>query len=129
MYRPTALSHLVTASLQEDDFGVVQQELPKILEAFVTYLRALEALIDELNQAGPDAQAAVLEVVAPVNSGASRCARRCGSVRDARTALQTGLSRMVDVLGPHLGAFRFPPAVAKRLQLAVDWGARQREEQ
>jgi len=37
-----ALSHLACASLKEDRYGVVQRDLPKILEAFLSFLGALE---------------------------------------------------------------------------------------
>jgi len=36
------LSHLACASLREDRYGVVQRDLPKILEAFLSFLGALE---------------------------------------------------------------------------------------
>ena len=36
------LSHLACASLKEDRYGVVQRDLPKILEAFLSFLGALE---------------------------------------------------------------------------------------
>lgn len=36
------LTRLACASLQEDRYGVVQRDLPKILEAFLSFLGALE---------------------------------------------------------------------------------------
>lgn len=39
-----ALSNLLCASLSEDPYGVVQGDIPKVLEAFVLYLMALETL-------------------------------------------------------------------------------------
>lgn len=36
------MSHLACASLREDRYGVVQRDLPKILEAFLSFLGALE---------------------------------------------------------------------------------------
>lgn len=39
----SALSHLVCASLTEDRYGVVQRDIPRILEAFLSYLDALES--------------------------------------------------------------------------------------
>lgn len=38
----TALSHLVCASLSEDRYGVVQRDIPRILEAFLSFLTAIE---------------------------------------------------------------------------------------
>ena len=39
------------ASLHEDQYGVVQGDIPKIVEAFVLYADAVEAYIAELQQA------------------------------------------------------------------------------
>lgn len=36
------LTYLACASLKEDRYGVVQRDLPKILEAFLSFLGALE---------------------------------------------------------------------------------------
>jgi nucleoporin NDC1 len=36
------LSHLMCASLTEDRYGVVQRDMPRILEAFVSFLSAIE---------------------------------------------------------------------------------------
>jgi nucleoporin NDC1 len=44
----TALSRLTCASLTDDKFGVVQRDIPRILEAFCTFLDGLEAYEMEL---------------------------------------------------------------------------------
>lgn len=36
------MSHLACASLKEDRYGVVQRDLPKIIEAFLSFLGVLE---------------------------------------------------------------------------------------
>ena len=36
------LAHLACASLKEDRYGVVQRDLPKVLEAFLSFLGAVE---------------------------------------------------------------------------------------
>ena len=36
------MTHLACASLKEDRYGIVQRDLPKILEAFLSFLGALE---------------------------------------------------------------------------------------
>lgn len=46
---PVALSMLVAHSLQEDPYGRVQRDIPRVLEAMITYLGALEQLVDEVN--------------------------------------------------------------------------------
>lgn len=38
----TVLSHLTCASLVEDKYGVVQRDIPKILEAMLSFLSAIE---------------------------------------------------------------------------------------
>src|ERR1700722_20700163 len=44
----TVLSHLICASLTEDPFGVVQRDIPRTLEAFLTFLDAIEEYHAEL---------------------------------------------------------------------------------
>lgn len=43
------LSHLVCASLLEDRYGVVQRDVPKIIEAMLSFLSAIEEYQMELN--------------------------------------------------------------------------------
>ena len=45
----TALSHIVCASLSEDRYGVVQRDIPRILEAFLSFLSAIEEYQVEVN--------------------------------------------------------------------------------
>jgi len=45
----TALSQLVCASLSEDRYGVVQRDIPRILEAFLSFLSAIEEYQVEVN--------------------------------------------------------------------------------
>ena len=55
---PVVLSRLVCASLTEDRYGVVQRDTPKIIEALLSFLSALEDYQAELNAKymlpGPD---------------------------------------------------------------------------
>ena len=44
------LAYLVAHSLTEDPYGVVQRDLPRVLEALVSYLVALEAFAQELEK-------------------------------------------------------------------------------
>jgi nucleoporin NDC1 len=44
----TALSHLVCASLAEDQYGVVQRDIPQILEALSSFLSAVEQYQSEI---------------------------------------------------------------------------------
>ncbi|KAF9511704.1 hypothetical protein BS47DRAFT_1346461 [Hydnum rufescens UP504] len=53
-----SLAYLVAHSLTEDPYGVVQRDLPRVLEALVSYLVALEALAQELEKQTSSIQAA-----------------------------------------------------------------------
>ncbi|KAJ1305497.1 hypothetical protein OPQ81_000504 [Rhizoctonia solani] len=100
-----ALSALVAHSLQEDPYGRVQRDIPRVLEAFVSYLGALEQLIEEVNaDLSPESEDAVRAVVQPVAD-----------------ALREGIRTIVIEFGHRLKAFTFPPRVAKRLQTMVDY--------
>ncbi|CAE6408114.1 unnamed protein product [Rhizoctonia solani] len=100
-----ALSSLIAHSLQEDPYGRVQRDIPRVLEAFVSYLGALEQLIDETNaDLEPESEDAVRAVVQPVAD-----------------ALREGIRTIVLEFGHRLKAFTFPPRVAKRLQTMVDY--------
>ncbi|KAG8708738.1 hypothetical protein FRC08_018731 [Ceratobasidium sp. 394] len=65
-----ALSALVTYSLQEDPYGRVQRDIPRVLEALISYLGALEQLVEETNAAPtPNTEDAIKTVVQPVAEG------------------------------------------------------------
>ncbi|CCO33862.1 hypothetical protein BN14_07948 [Rhizoctonia solani AG-1 IB] len=100
-----ALSTLIAQSLHEDPYGRVQRDIPRVLEAFVSYLGALEQLIEEVNaDLNPESEDAVRAVVQPVAD-----------------ALREGIRMIVLEFGHRLKAFTFPPRVAKRLQTMVDY--------
>lgn len=44
----------MVASLHEDQYGVAQSDIPKVLEAFVQYLGALEGYAADLNRAADE---------------------------------------------------------------------------
>ena len=44
-----ALSYLVCTSLTEDQYGIVQRDIPKILEAFTSFLSAIEEYQLQIN--------------------------------------------------------------------------------
>ncbi|KAG8743050.1 hypothetical protein FRC10_000431 [Ceratobasidium sp. 414] len=65
-----ALSALVMHSLQEDPYGRVQRDIPRVLEALVSYLGALEQLIEETNASPtPKTEDTIKTVVQPVAEG------------------------------------------------------------
>jgi hypothetical protein len=76
--RLTALTFLVTHSLDEDAYGFAQRDIPKILEAFVLFLSALEAFAGDLRTAAntkgdSDAWKAIMEDVQPLIDGSLLC--------------------------------------------------------
>ncbi|KAJ2916680.1 hypothetical protein MD484_g3740, partial [Candolleomyces efflorescens] len=119
------LTSLVCASLTEDTYGVVQRDLPKIIEAIVSFLFAVE-----------DAQAELLKGIVPPDAGANtdggegaddeeREEREKGSeaVSYVGDALKDSLARIVRTFGDRLTAFRFPPRVAGKVQGFMDFCA------
>ena len=49
MLKYTVLCHLTCASLSEDRYGVVQRDIPKIIEALLSFLTAIEEYQADLN--------------------------------------------------------------------------------
>ncbi|KAI0666450.1 nucleoporin protein Ndc1-Nup [Trametes maxima] len=120
------LCRLTCASLAEDSYGVVQRDIPKIIEALLSFLTALEEYQAELNAAcalpPPDKLAALSpkevadkEMLA---MEATRAAEVLGVVSDA---VKDGIVQVVRTFGDKLAAFRFPPHIAKKLQGFVDY--------
>ncbi|VDB92406.1 unnamed protein product [Peniophora sp. CBMAI 1063] len=100
------LSHLVCASLTEDKYGVVQRDIPKILESMLSFLQALEDYQLELNaSSAPDEER-----------------ERAGDVLAVLVdALKMGVVRIVKTFGGKLGAFKFPTRTARKLQGFMDY--------
>ncbi|KDQ51846.1 hypothetical protein JAAARDRAFT_210825 [Jaapia argillacea MUCL 33604] len=120
------LSHLTCASLTEDNYGVVQRDIPRILEASLSFLSAIEECQKEL--------AGMVSVMTPEEEGklgmkereergrirgeVGKAGEVLGSVGDA---LKEGVARIVRTFRDKLGAFKFPPATARKLQGFVDY--------
>ncbi|KAH9915454.1 nucleoporin protein Ndc1-Nup [Epithele typhae] len=120
------LCRLACASLAEDRYGVVQRDIPRIVEALLAFLGALEEYRAELGakHARPDAEAlkdlparevAEREVLA---MEAARASEVVGVVEDA---IKEGVVQIVRTFGEKLAAFKFPPRTAKKLQGFVDY--------
>jgi nucleoporin NDC1 len=64
---------LTAHSLQEDQYGVVQRDIPRILEALVKFSEALDAFVEEVVKGEMDAETEerVREVVYPNQTGSS----------------------------------------------------------
>ncbi|KAG9309703.1 nucleoporin protein Ndc1-Nup-domain-containing protein [Chiua virens] len=120
------LSGLICASLTEDRYGVVQRDIPRILEAFLSILSALEEYQIELAKLyvppTPDeiAQGDVkgLREKERTRVEIAKATEVIGVVADA---LKSGVADIARTFGDKLVAFKFPPRTAKKLQSFVDY--------
>ncbi|KAJ7182968.1 nucleoporin protein Ndc1-Nup-domain-containing protein [Mycena crocata] len=138
------LSHLTCASLTEDRFGVVQRDIPRVLEALCAFLGAVEEAVEGLRPAGagadtqsadtstdgPEAGAAEVEKTEEQKRKAQELAEEAADLDQAREvlgdvadALKEGIARITRTFGDKLRAFRFAPRTAARLQGFVDYCA------
>ncbi|KAI1792249.1 nucleoporin protein Ndc1-Nup [Ganoderma leucocontextum] len=120
------LCRLTCASLTEDAYGVVQRDIPRILEALLASLTALEEYQAELNAKyalpPPDVLGGLsAKAVAERETLAMEAARAsevCSVVTDA---IKEGVVQIVRTFGEKLAAFKFPQRVARKLQGFVDY--------
>ncbi|KAJ7344048.1 nucleoporin protein Ndc1-Nup [Mycena albidolilacea] len=136
------LTHLTCASLTEDRFGVVQRDIPRILEALLAFLAEVETAQAALRPKPaemPEAEKEVLAFLGEVEKkmegeeGQKKAEERALQkerereeaihLEEARTvlgevgdALKDGVARITRTFGDKLRAFRFPPRTAARLQ-------------
>ncbi|KAF9653627.1 hypothetical protein BDM02DRAFT_3226294 [Thelephora ganbajun] len=117
------LSHLACASLKEDIYGVVQRDLPKILEAFLSFLGALEDYRAEIVNTCPSHE----EIAALSGKEQEDKLRILQETIQAiepldqlQDALKNGVEEIVGTFGGTLSAFKFPPGIARKLQGYVD---------
>lgn len=107
-----ALSNLLCASLTEDPYGLASRDLPKVVEGLVLYLDVLEALQKELREKAErqgDGKGEWLDEVE----------RTVGEVEGA---VREGVKAVVVEFKEYMGEFKFPPRVAEKVQVVVDWG-------
>ena len=139
------LCDLVCRSLTEDRYGVVQRDIPKILEALLSFLNAIEEYQTEINKlrvplTPEDIQQLPVkeltqrervaseveragEVLSEVSDGAHSPTSHAISTLTApsRVAIKTGVSQIARAFGDKLAAFKFPPRLAHKLQGFVDY--------
>jgi len=121
-----ALSHLVCTSLSEDRYGVVQRDIPRILEAFLSFLSAIEEYQVEVNakyipptpEELSQGNAKILEEKETIRIEVARAGEVLSVVSDA---LKMGVSNISRTFGDKLVAFKFPPRTARKLQSFVDY--------
>ncbi|KIY65317.1 hypothetical protein CYLTODRAFT_400625 [Cylindrobasidium torrendii FP15055 ss-10] len=102
------LSTLVAASLTDDQLGVVQRDIPKILEAMCAFLDEIETYQRDLPSATNEEEEeerkkAVVMLV------------------EQADGFREGIARVVKTFGTKLSAFKFPPRVARKLQGFLDY--------
>ncbi|KDR79388.1 hypothetical protein GALMADRAFT_63284 [Galerina marginata CBS 339.88] len=114
------LSNLTCASLTEDRYGVVQRDIPRILEAMVSYLSAIEEYQVELTASQKSASSSILSdserqtlIMEHEKSQEILCFIGDG--------LKEGIGRIVRTFGDKLTAFKFPPRIAQKLQAFLDY--------
>ncbi|KAF8436467.1 nucleoporin protein Ndc1-Nup, partial [Boletus edulis BED1] len=119
------LAGLVCASLTEDRYGVVQRDIPRIVEAFLSFLTALEEYHAEVTKRyvppTPDEitqeDFKVLMEKERTRVEVAKATEAIGIVADA---LKSGVADIARTFGEKLVAFKFPPRIAKKLQSFVD---------
>lgn len=117
-----SLSHLVCASLTEDRYGIVQRDIPKILEAMVSFLVSVEEYQREMNAlvkppTGPLSDEETREMDALLVE-VHKAQETLGYMADS---LKESLARIVRTFGDKLLAFKFPPRIASTLQGFLDY--------
>ena len=119
------LANLCAASLTEDRYGAVQRDIPRVLEAFLSFLSAVEAYqVEVAGHALPSAEelkgmsGLEREAKAREAEEVRRAGEALGLVADA---LKDGVALIARTFGDKLLAFKFPPRVARKLQGFVDY--------
>jgi len=117
------LSYLACASLKEDRYGVVQRDLPKILEAFLSLLGALEDYRAEIVEGCPSHD----DIAVSSGKEQEDKLRTLQEITQAvepldqlQHALKNGVEEIVSTFGGFLSAFKFPPRMARKLQGYMD---------
>jgi len=122
----SALSHLVCASLTEDRYGIVQRDIPKVIEALLSFLTAIEEYQVEVNAMCPPlAQEDSQELSAKETATRERLTIEIGRASDVLSevgdALKEGIVQIARTFGDKLAAFKFPSRTAQKLQGFVDY--------
>ncbi|KAF9261663.1 hypothetical protein L218DRAFT_905074 [Marasmius fiardii PR-910] len=118
------LSHLVCASLKEDRYGVVQRDTPKILEALLSFLSAVEEYQHEINarlEALSTQEQLTPEELAQREASRMEIERAGEHLSVICNELKEGVGRIVQTFGDKLQAFKFPPHIARKLQGFLDY--------
>ncbi|KAG6853758.1 hypothetical protein C0991_001588 [Blastosporella zonata] len=118
------LSNLICASLTEDKYGVVQRDIPKTLEAMLSFLSALQVYHDEVRaKYTPPVhdQVYTREQIAEAEAIHAEVDKACDVLNYLSEDLRAGIARIVRTFGDKLLAFKFPPRTAEKLQPFMEY--------
>lgn len=125
------ISRLTCASLTEDRYGVVQRDIPRILEAFLSFLSAVEEYQVQVNSlyippnSDEEGEAGATTLTPKELEERERLryeVEKGGEVLGAMAdGLKEGVARIVRTFGDRLLAFKFPPRTAQKLQGFLDY--------
>ncbi|RDB16603.1 Nucleoporin NDC1 [Hypsizygus marmoreus] len=118
------LSHLICASLTEDKYGVVQRDIPRVLEAMISFLAEIEKYQKEVR--GMYAPPALDKTYTPeefeeleaLRIEVEKASDILGYVGDG---MKEGIARIVRTFGDKLLAFKFPTRIAQKLQPFLEY--------
>lgn len=108
-----SLNRLLVASLQEDNYGTVQSDVPGVVRLFTETIKTLEAFVN----GGLDAHWTDVEFPPSSNPEAQSVARRVPNVDFVLDALKRSLADLLSVFNPYL---RDIGLVGKDLRLAKE---------
>ncbi|KXN81967.1 Nucleoporin NDC1, partial [Leucoagaricus sp. SymC.cos] len=120
------ISRLTCASLTEDRYGVVQRDIPRILEAFLSFLSVVEERQVKVNSLYVPPKQEENEKLTPrelqeretLRYEVEQGGEALGAMADG---LKEGIARIVRTFGDRLLAFKFPPRTAQKLQGFLDY--------
>ncbi|KAJ1979306.1 Nuclear pore complex subunit, partial [Dimargaris xerosporica] len=111
-----ALGHLLTASLREDPFGLVQRDLPKVLEDLLAYLTVLEEFMHNPYYLATYGECGALADMVFHNTPHQRLHRQAYVLTQQ---LQNTIYQIVTAFYEHLPQYKFAPQYVKRLEKFV----------
>ncbi|KAI0946721.1 hypothetical protein AcW1_010106 [Taiwanofungus camphoratus] len=122
----SVLCHLTCASLTEDRYGVVQRDIPRILEALLTFLTAIEDYQAEINKlhsppSPEDLHSLSAKDLAEKERLMLEVVKAGEVLSEVGDALKEGIAQIARTFGDKLAAFKFPPRTALKLQGFVDY--------
>ncbi|KAF9556859.1 hypothetical protein CPC08DRAFT_72619 [Agrocybe pediades] len=108
---------------EEDKYGVVQRDIPKILEAMVSFLTAVEEYqikVTALQKPLPEGGLLSAKEQEEHDALVIEIQKAQDTLLFVNDGLKEGIARIVRTFGDKLQAFKFPPKVAGKLQGFLD---------